>query len=304
MSIRKFNYQESPISFDFLDSDTVYVNATEMAKRFNKLPAQFTLLSSTKEYVQALKESVVGNSNNGDKPLEFIKTVKGGAPQLQGTWYHRRLALRFAQWLSPRLAVWMDGVIEQYLLKGRIDPGMHPLHDKEQKPDSKEKQFGKDYELLQIRSLKLLQKKDAKIIKLQKELLEIKSKSLDETSRRAAAYEEWEAHHPIQKFALNLKENSPIQTKTIELQEKQELARLQLKSLLQKSKKLNKNKLARLVKLSDFLTRRELSELFHLSHATITTYLRLNRWSRGDFSETQPQQLRAGHSPKTGESKN
>jgi hypothetical protein len=38
-----------------------------------------------------------------------VQVVRGGRPELQGTWIHPRLAVDLARWVSPEFAVWMDG---------------------------------------------------------------------------------------------------------------------------------------------------------------------------------------------------
>lgn len=38
-----------------------------------------------------------------------VQVVRGGWPELQGTWIHPRLAVDLARWVSPEFAVWMDG---------------------------------------------------------------------------------------------------------------------------------------------------------------------------------------------------
>jgi hypothetical protein len=47
--------------------------------------------------------------------------VQGGEPSSQGTWLHQKIALRFAQWLSPEFAIWVDEKIEELLTNGRTE---------------------------------------------------------------------------------------------------------------------------------------------------------------------------------------
>jgi hypothetical protein len=60
-------------------------------------------LDRTYYYIHALSEATATNPDN------LVISVKGGIPELQGTWIHPRLAVDLARWISPAFAVWMDG---------------------------------------------------------------------------------------------------------------------------------------------------------------------------------------------------
>jgi hypothetical protein len=94
-----------------------FVNATAMCRAGGK---RWTLYSSndrTRQYICALAGSLglqipcaaaeVGFPTSGIPGL--IQVIKGGQPDLQGTWIHPRLAVDLARWISPSFAVWMDG---------------------------------------------------------------------------------------------------------------------------------------------------------------------------------------------------
>jgi hypothetical protein len=36
---------------------------------------------------------------------ELVQSIRGGTPELQGTWVHPQVAIALAQWLSPEFAV-------------------------------------------------------------------------------------------------------------------------------------------------------------------------------------------------------
>lgn len=76
-----------------------YINATALCKASGKLIADYLRLDSTKEFLAEL-ESDVGNPIS-----ELVQIVKGGNPQLQGTWVHPYVAINLGQWLSPKFAV-------------------------------------------------------------------------------------------------------------------------------------------------------------------------------------------------------
>ena len=90
----------------------LFFNATDIAKSFNKLPADFLRLSSTKEYIdEILKEVGNGISHNED----LIRVKQGG--KYQGTWLHKELAFEFSGWCSAmfrrKLHKWTECRIEK-----------------------------------------------------------------------------------------------------------------------------------------------------------------------------------------------
>ncbi len=88
-------------------SRDAWFNATDMARVFNKRPAEWLRLPETEKYIDALcRKSKVGKSH-------FVKTRKGGSVATRGTWFHRKLAVRFAQWLSVDFSIWCDEVVEE-----------------------------------------------------------------------------------------------------------------------------------------------------------------------------------------------
>jgi len=100
---------EHTIAFDF-QANQLMVNATEMARPFGKKPTHFLRLDSTEQYIEALKKRVAIS--------QLVKVVHGDNG---GTWFHQKIALRFAQWLSPDFAIWVDEKIEELLTKGRTE---------------------------------------------------------------------------------------------------------------------------------------------------------------------------------------
>lgn len=105
-----FNYNKTPITFQ--QGDSVMVNATEMAKSFNKRPSDWFKNQATKDFVREL-------SNVRNLPFEKLYSVKEGAPETGGgTWLHEDVALEFARWLSPSFAIWCNDRIKQLLTTG------------------------------------------------------------------------------------------------------------------------------------------------------------------------------------------
>lgn len=124
--LTKFQYNEQYITFDFNDGNKM-VNATEMAKPFKKMVADFLRLKNTKEYIEILKVERYGNSHIGQK-REVLRVVKGGdaGDGLQGTWMDEKLALKFASWLSPRFELWVYDRIEELLKTGKTELETRP----------------------------------------------------------------------------------------------------------------------------------------------------------------------------------
>lgn len=81
--LQLFNYNSNPVSFRKAN-DTVYINATEMAKPFGKFVKDWTMLQGTTDFVNAYK------SAKGQ--ISLLEIQKGGnAP---GSWMHEDLALK------------------------------------------------------------------------------------------------------------------------------------------------------------------------------------------------------------------
>ncbi|MCR1838507.1 KilA-N domain-containing protein [Pasteurella caecimuris] len=87
--------------------DDAYLNATAIAKHFNKLPNEWLRLDSTQEYIDLLCKNL-----NTEKS-RILKTTRGVNG---GTWLHRRLAVPFARWLNVEFAIWCDEQIEKILI--------------------------------------------------------------------------------------------------------------------------------------------------------------------------------------------
>lgn len=94
--------------------DNAYLNATAIAKRFDKLPKDYLKTEQTKEYIKALKNRL--NSTRTKilvKENQLVRVQNGG--NNRGTWLHPKLAIDFARWLSAEFAVWCDEQIENIL---------------------------------------------------------------------------------------------------------------------------------------------------------------------------------------------
>lgn len=110
METKIHNYGDNPITFALEKNNGMMVNATQMAKIFNKDLFQFTKSESTKNFIDAcLKPAnagLLGIRNEAD-----LITSR----QKSGTFMHRVLALKFASWLSPDFELWVYTTIESIL---------------------------------------------------------------------------------------------------------------------------------------------------------------------------------------------
>ena len=134
--LKVFEYNGKHISFEFGDGKKM-VNATEMAKAFPKKRLKdFFQLKQTAEYINTL-DNYLKNSRGDNSPLDKIRSysttslakhfpdlimvIRGGQPELQGTWIHERVALKFAAWLSPKFELWVYDRILELLTKGKVE---------------------------------------------------------------------------------------------------------------------------------------------------------------------------------------
>lgn len=122
-NLKKFDYKGHPVTFEFADG-TKMVNATEMAKPFKKRIDNYLRLKSTKDYILLLE------SRYSDvREREVLRIVQGGTPELQGTWFDEKLALKFAAWLSPEFELWVYDKIEELLKTGITQLEERPATD-------------------------------------------------------------------------------------------------------------------------------------------------------------------------------
>ncbi len=109
MNVQVFNYKGDAVTFLNMDGNLL-VNATEMAKQFNKRPVDWLRFGQSKEFIDTI--SRVRNHTLAD----LVKVVKGGANP--GTWMHEDIALEFSRWLSPEFSIWCNDRIKELLQHG------------------------------------------------------------------------------------------------------------------------------------------------------------------------------------------
>lgn len=106
-----FVYNNAPITFQLGNGD-VMVNATEMAKPFDREVKNYLRLPSTNELLTAY----VRKNHVSENQLVTIK--QGSSQNGGGTWLHEDIALDFAQWLSIDFKLWCNDRLKELLKHG------------------------------------------------------------------------------------------------------------------------------------------------------------------------------------------
>jgi phage regulator Rha-like protein len=109
MKSLEYTYNDFHIEF-IKKENNVMVNATQMAKAFNKRIDRFLRTDNTKTFIKELEFTLFGGNSEYTGRDEIIKT-KGKS----GTYMHRVLALKFAAWLSPKFEIWVFSIIDKIL---------------------------------------------------------------------------------------------------------------------------------------------------------------------------------------------
>lgn len=82
------------VNIPFTNDGEIMINATDMVKAFPKKQlGSFLRNTQTKSFIKALHDRYA------ILHIDILKIKKGG--KTQGTWMHRKLALKFVGWLSP-----------------------------------------------------------------------------------------------------------------------------------------------------------------------------------------------------------
>ena len=121
------------------------VNLTKMATPFNKKPYDWLKTNPAKEYLEVMSVA------NKITTVDLVQIRKGGSPDEQGTWVtDPRIAIRFAQWLSPAFALKVDEVLIGLLLKGSNYQNDDHLPEDRKMVTTGERRRMKGYELTDL----------------------------------------------------------------------------------------------------------------------------------------------------------
>lgn len=112
METVNLKFGETLISFEKKDRELM-VNATEMAKTYDKRIDVFLKSEHAKAFIKELEFTPYGGNSAPLKREEIIQT-RGQ----NGTFVHRFLAYKFAAWLNPKFELWVyktiDGILYDY----------------------------------------------------------------------------------------------------------------------------------------------------------------------------------------------
>lgn len=107
-----FHYQGQSVRF----SSDGWINVTEIAKREGRRLDKWLSTQETQDYIAALRRHL-----NTPEKGDLIRSARGRGG---GTWFHPKLAVAFARWISPDFAVWCDLHIDA-LLRGELTEKQH-----------------------------------------------------------------------------------------------------------------------------------------------------------------------------------
>lgn len=118
MKTLEFIFQETQIHFALQNNGAVMVNATEMAKAFDKQVRSFIRLDGTEIFIEKLIERENNRTDlydyNGNKKA-FTRDDIIHSNKKAGTLMHRKLALKFAAWLDVDFELWVIDTIDDLL---------------------------------------------------------------------------------------------------------------------------------------------------------------------------------------------
>ncbi len=116
METKICTFEENAISFVLDKENNMMVNATEMAKIYDKQVVAFLRNEDTKRFISECLKSE--NSHFISVKAEDDLFV---SRQKSGTWMHRVLALKFAGWLNPKIELWVYSTIEKLLFGKHVE---------------------------------------------------------------------------------------------------------------------------------------------------------------------------------------
>ena len=114
MQVELFSNQEElfDISMFEIDQESQLVNITKIAKVFGKNVNDWTRLASTTRFLEGFNKKNPSRSN--------LVTKIGGNSQTQGTWVHRKLAIKFAEWISVDFEIWCNDKLDELFQTGSV----------------------------------------------------------------------------------------------------------------------------------------------------------------------------------------
>jgi hypothetical protein len=147
-----FLYRDTEIEFTLKGKNGVMVNATQMAKIFNKRIDVFLKIEPTKEFIKLLELTPVGGSSATLSREEIIQTKNGVS-----TFMHRILALKFAAWLSPEFELWVYTTIDKLLFDHyqKLEDSLKESAKRKNQIEKLQEELNQDPRFLELEMLKL-----------------------------------------------------------------------------------------------------------------------------------------------------
>lgn len=100
-----------------------YINATAMCQASGKDWNDYRRLKTTELFIADL-DAEPGIPGSGS-----VHSIKGGDPNIQGTWVHPQVAFHLAQWLSPKFAVQVSQWVYDWMsVRGAPQKAELPYH--------------------------------------------------------------------------------------------------------------------------------------------------------------------------------
>ena len=151
---QRFIFEDKEIDFEITGSD-VMVNATQMAKIFNKEVFQFTRIEGTKSFLESCLKpqncGLLGVENEEDLIISVQKS---------GTWMHRVLAIKFAAWLDSDFEVWVYNAVDEILFGHyrEMEDMLRRSAETRNRIDSLREELREDERFSELESLEVLDK--------------------------------------------------------------------------------------------------------------------------------------------------
>lgn len=109
-------FNDTPITFALSKDNGMMINATEMAKAFDKDLFQFTKSDHVKDFINSCLKPANAGILGITREVDLIISR-----QKSGTYMHRILALKFAAWLNSDFEVWVYSTIERLLFGKHVE---------------------------------------------------------------------------------------------------------------------------------------------------------------------------------------
>lgn len=111
--VELFSEESFDISMFEIDKETQMVNITKIAQFFGKNVNDWYKTAQTQSFFNSFRKKY-GDTN-------IILSVKGGGQyKTQGTWVHRKIAIKFASWINSDFEVWCNDQLDTLFQTGSV----------------------------------------------------------------------------------------------------------------------------------------------------------------------------------------